>query len=68
LEHARSGKTGGALNLGLAVTHRIVELHGGRIFVTSDGEGRGAVFTVRMPMVPATALSADRVGLPAIVS
>jgi signal transduction histidine kinase len=67
LEHARSGKTGGALNLGLAVTHRIVELHGGRIFVTSDGEGRGAVFTVRLPMVSTPASTAPRKGLPAVV-
>jgi len=67
LERARAGTSGGgALNVGLAVTHRIVELHGGRIFVSSDGEGRGAVFTVRLPMV-AAASNVDRVSLPAVV-
>jgi signal transduction histidine kinase len=51
VQHARSSfARQGALNLGLAVTHRIVELHGGRVFVASDGETRGAVFTVRLPI------------------
>jgi CheY-like chemotaxis protein/anti-sigma regulatory factor (Ser/Thr protein kinase) len=38
------------LGLGLAIAHRIVELHSGSIGVSSDGEGRGAVFTVRLPI------------------
>lgn len=50
----------GGIGVGLAVTHRIVELHGGRIFVSSDGEGRGTVFTVRLPAV-ATASAHSRV-------
>jgi signal transduction histidine kinase len=65
LEHARKGLGGGgASNLGLAVTQRIVELHGGRIFVNSDGEGRGAVFTVRLPMAVGAVQNADRMALP----
>jgi signal transduction histidine kinase len=52
MQHARGESSrASALSLGLAVTHRIVELHGGRIFVSSDGEGRGTVFTVRLPAV-----------------
>ncbi len=35
--------------LGLALTRRLVELHGGRIRATSPGEGRGSTFTVLLP-------------------
>jgi signal transduction histidine kinase len=38
------------LGLGLAIAHRIVELHTGSIEAVSDGEGRGTVFTVRLPI------------------
>jgi signal transduction histidine kinase len=37
--------------LGLALVHRIVELHGGLIYVRSrQDEPRGTVFTVRLPV------------------
>ncbi len=54
MNHARAdGARTAGVWLGLAVAHRIVELHGGRIFASSDGHGMGAVFTVRMPLVVA---------------
>jgi PAS domain S-box-containing protein len=41
----------GGLGLGLAVARHVVELHGGTIEARSEGEGKGAVFTVVLPLV-----------------
>lgn len=39
----------GGLGLGLALVRGLVELHGGRTAVHSDGPGRGSAFTLRLP-------------------
>ncbi len=49
-------KTGG-LGLGLAIVRHMVEMHGGTVEVSSLGEGQGATFRVRLPLMivhPAT--------------
>lgn len=46
----RSGKQSEGTGLGLVLTRRLVELHGGHIFVESEGEGKGAIFTFQIPM------------------
>jgi CheY-like chemotaxis protein len=43
------------LGLGLAVVRGLVELHGGEIFVNSDGPGCGSRFVVRLPAAAAPA-------------
>jgi PAS domain S-box-containing protein len=40
----------GGLGLGLPIVKGIVELHGGKVSVSSDGAGKGAEFTIRLPM------------------
>ncbi|MCA1618255.1 MAG: response regulator [Acidobacteria bacterium] len=41
----------GGLGLGMAITRHIVELHGGTIRAESPGEGLGATFVVRLPVM-----------------
>ena len=46
-------RSGGGLGLGLAVVHRVLELHGGHIEARSDGLGQGSEFIVRLPVLSA---------------
>jgi signal transduction histidine kinase len=39
------------LGLGLAIVRQLVELHGGTIRAESDGKGKGATFTVDLPVL-----------------
>ncbi len=41
----------GGLGLGLAIVRHLVELHGGSVSAYSGGEGQGATFTVKFPLM-----------------
>ena len=40
----------GGLGLGLAIAKATVEAHGGSLCATSEGLGKGAVFTMSLPL------------------
>ena len=45
-------RTGKGTGLGLSISHRIISQHGGDIEATSEGQGHGSTFTVRLPIKP----------------
>lgn len=49
---AMNGKAPSGLGIGLALVKKLVELHGGTIKASSDGEDTGSTFVVNFPMLP----------------
>ena len=48
----KTSRQHGGMGLGLAIVRHLVELHGGTVSATSEGEGQGATFTVMLPITP----------------
>ena len=55
----KTSRQHGGMGLGLAIVRHLVELHGGTVSATSEGEGLGATFTVMLPITPLYQLDAS---------
>jgi signal transduction histidine kinase len=50
-------RAAGGVGLGLAIVRSLAELHGGKVRAESDGAGRGACFTLTLPLASAVRTS-----------
>jgi PAS domain S-box-containing protein len=48
----KTSRQHGGMGLGLAIVRHLVELHGGTVRAASEGQGKGATFTVMLPISP----------------
>jgi signal transduction histidine kinase len=51
MENSASRKYQGS-GLGLSLTKKLVELHGGKAWAESEGEGKGSIFSFPIPIFP----------------
>jgi signal transduction histidine kinase len=51
-DKSRSRQEGGGSGIGLTIAQSLVRAHGGRIWVESEGEGKGSVFSFSLPINP----------------
>jgi CheY-like chemotaxis protein len=56
---ASASRSHGGLGLGLAIVRQLVDMHGGTIAGESGGLGKGAAFTVKLPLMAGAAAGAD---------
>lgn len=59
-----STRVHGGLGLGLAIVRHLVELHGGTVEASSAGSGKGATFTVCLPLRPVSRFLEERHAAP----
>ncbi len=48
----KTSRQHGGMGLGLAIVRHLVEMHGGSVRASSEGDGKGATFTVMLPISP----------------
>jgi PAS domain S-box-containing protein len=63
-EH-RTHLGGGGLGIGLALSRRLAELHGGTLQANSEGLGKGSEFSLHLPLAEAPAAQQTHVARPA---
>ncbi|MGF1933691.1 MAG: ATP-binding protein [Nostoc sp. ChiQUE02] len=56
----------GGLGLGLAIVRHLIELHGGTIWAESLGEGQGAIFRVRLPLIKKDLIPKQHINIAAL--
>jgi PAS domain S-box-containing protein len=61
-----TARSHGGLGLGLTIVRHLVEAHGGKVAAESEGAGKGARFTVRIPLATGPQLAAERLETPRI--
>jgi CheY-like chemotaxis protein len=72
--HRDSGRAQGGLGIGLALSRRLAEMHGGTLEGRSAGAGKGSEFVVRLPLAAADTapasptLEAESAGLQGIAA
>lgn len=68
-EHAAHGGSHrfGGLGLGLAISRKLVELHGGKISASSAGRDQGAEFRIELPLMRATGAARETAAIPSDV-
>ncbi len=49
-QDSKTTRVHGGLGIGLSIAKHLIDLHGGTIEAQSDGPGKGATFTVRLPV------------------
>lgn len=65
---ASTTRVHGGLGLGLSIVRQLVELHGGTVRVSSEGENKGATFTIALPLRNLTPQDQPEKVLPTVAS